>query len=321
PRIAIIGAGPSGLVLLNVLARHDIPATLYERDERSGSRAHLGGMFDLHIDAGQAAMKGAGLWEPFLKHARPEGQEMIISDRTGETLFHLVPPPGAEQHAAPEIDRTMLREILVDAAPPGGIKWGHALVSANPVPGTAEWELTFSNGFKTVVDLLVGADGARSRVRPLVTVYTGITCLEVSFDSAAHPELAARVGKGSMFAIDEYKAIASQRNGDGRIRTYLYFHADEDAEHTSPVVADPRAAVADAVARYAGWAPWQLEIIQAADLNAVYLRPFYMMPVDFSWTHRAGATLVGDAMSLMPPFAGKGANIAMLAALKLGLAL
>lgn len=43
--------------------------------------------------------------------------------------------------------------------------------------------LTFSNGNTVQVDMVVGADGAWSRVRPLVTsvqpVYSGVTFIEV----------------------------------------------------------------------------------------------------------------------------------------------
>ncbi|EJD40425.1 FAD/NAD(P)-binding domain-containing protein [Auricularia subglabra TFB-10046 SS5] len=301
PRIAIIGAGPAGLILLNVLARHGVPATVYERDEEFGSRAHLGGTLDLHFESGQAAMKGAGLWHVFVAHSRPEGQEMMFIDRSGESLFHVDPPTNAEQFARPEIDRTVLRKIMVDGAPPGSIKWGYALTSATPVAGSAGWELAFSNGAKAVVDLLVGADGGRSRVLPLVSdaeaAYTGVTGIEVSFDSSAHPALAARVGNGSVIAVDEHKALIAQRNGDGRIRTYAFF-LDDDAEYIPCLVADPERAIAEVLARYDCWAPWLRELVEVADLHAVYARPLFMLPVGHAWTHRAGVTLIGDAMNL-----------------------
>ncbi|EJD42428.1 FAD/NAD(P)-binding domain-containing protein [Auricularia subglabra TFB-10046 SS5] len=161
PRIAIIGAGPIG--------RNNVPAILYERDEER--------------ETGHAAIKAAGVWEAFVAHSRPEGMEVLVTDRKGD-LFHRAPSPETEKTARPEIDRTVRRRILVDGAPAGSVKWGHALSSVAPVPGTKERELRFANGFKTVVDLVVGADGGRSGVRPLVSdaevQYTGITGVEVS---------------------------------------------------------------------------------------------------------------------------------------------
>ncbi|KZV90033.1 FAD/NAD(P)-binding domain-containing protein, partial [Exidia glandulosa HHB12029] len=322
PRIAIIGGGPGGLVLLNVLARHNVAATLYERDAEFSSRAHLGGMLDLHEDSGQAAMRGAGCWDEFVKHSRPEGEEATITDKTGETLYHHAPPPDAPP-ARPEIDRSDIRKILLNAAPEGSIKWGHTFVSATPISNTAQWELAFANGVKTTVDLVVGADGAHSRVRPLVSnaeiQYSGFTGAEVSFGpdvGAAHPDLMARVGKGSVFALDDGKMLGAQRNGDGRVRTYAWFQDSPDV-----LPRDPADAIAHILARFDGWAPWLRQLVELAELRAVYPRSLYLLPVGHSWPHRAGVTLLGDAMNLMTPFAGRGANVAMYAGLQLGLAL
>ncbi|KAJ2973716.1 hypothetical protein NUW54_g12015 [Trametes sanguinea] len=60
PRIAIVGGGLAGLVLLLTLSRRGIPATLYERDADSNSRARLGGMLDLEWESGQRALRENG---------------------------------------------------------------------------------------------------------------------------------------------------------------------------------------------------------------------------------------------------------------------
>lgn len=326
PRIAIIGGGPSGLTLLNVLARKDIAATLYERDEEFDSRAHLGGTLDLNPETGQAALEAAGVWDAFVAHSRPEGMAVLVTDRTGEPLFHWVPSPETEKTARPEIDRTVLRKILVDAAPAGSIKWGHALSSVEHVPGKDEWELTFANGNKTVVDLVVGADGGRSNVRPLISdaevQYTGITGVEVSFETDKHPELAEHVGFGSVYAYDDYKSITAQRTGDGRVRIYAFIGSQDEDEFARLYAAEGAQRTIDhTLSHFSDWAPWLQDIVRVADLNAVYPRSLYMLPVGHTWTHRKGVTLTGDAMNLMTPFAGRGANIAMYGAMQLGLAI
>lgn len=139
-------------------------------------------------------------------------------------------------------------------------------------------------------------------------------------DPRKHPELSSRVGNGSVFAYENGSGIIAQRNGDGLIRTYALWRHD-DPEHVLPFAADPEASIAEVLARYEGWAPWLRLLIEAADRRALYTGSMYMLPVGHSWTHRPGVTLMGDAMNLMGPFAGKGANIAMLAGLKLGLVL
>jgi 2-polyprenyl-6-methoxyphenol hydroxylase-like FAD-dependent oxidoreductase len=47
----------------------------------------------------------------------------------------------------------------------------------------------------------------------------------------------------------------------------------------------------------------------------------YMLPIGFSWPHRSGVTIIGDAAHLMTPFAGEGVNLAMWDAMLLGRAL
>ncbi|KZV87030.1 FAD/NAD(P)-binding domain-containing protein [Exidia glandulosa HHB12029] len=251
---------------------------------------------------------------------------MTITDKTGEPLLHRAPPPDQKDPARPEIDRSVLRKILIDGAPQESIKWGHAFVSATPVEGTKEWEVVFENGEKTVVDLLVGADGARSRVRPLVSdtqiEYTGIGGAEVSFGpdvGAAHPELMARIGNGSVMALDGGSMLGAQLNGDGRVRTYAWTRLDEGTALRLPT--EPAAAIAFILSHFEGWAPWLRQLVELADHRAIYPRPLYKLPTGHSWAHRAGVTLLGDAMSLMSPFAGQGANIAMYAGWQLGLAL
>ncbi|WP_067814305.1 FAD-dependent oxidoreductase [Actinomadura kijaniata] len=311
PRIAIVGAGPGGLVCARVLQRHRIPVTVFEREADLAARSQ-GGSLDIRADTGQPALRAAGLFEEFLALARPEGQETRLMDRDATLLHHHLPQPG--DVAAPEIDRGRLRALLLDSLAPGTVRWGQAARAAAPLPdGGARLEL--ADGTVEDFDLVVGADGAWSRIRPAVSdarpVHGGIDFVEIHFADAdeRHPAIADLVGNGSMFANAGRKSLIAQRDGDGGIRVYAAFrgpldwNADLDLDDTDAV----RARLLDI---YEGFDDRLLDLLRRNE-GPFISRPLYVLPVPHTWERVPGITLLGDAAHLMPPV-GVGANLAML---------
>ncbi|KAI0327399.1 monooxygenase FAD-binding protein [Cubamyces sp. BRFM 1775] len=328
PRIAIIGGGPSGLVLLVTLFKRGIPATLYEREASRDSRAHLGGMLDLIWESGQRAFRDNGLEDEFIKHSRAgDAEEMRIAGKDGVPLFVRkkdAPEGNNLKDSRPEIDRKVIRDILLDAVPAESVKWDHAFVSARPL-GDGQHEVTFANGVVITADILVGADGANSRVRTLLSsatpIYFGIHGAEVSLPAeiVALPEnkdISDAAGQGTLFACQDSKTFCAQRNGSGRIRAYAW-HSDT-IDWTLP--SDPKEAKKVLLDIYHDWAPWVRKFIELADEKAIYLRPLTHLPPDHNWPHAPGVTLIGDAAHLTV-ISGEGANWAMLDGLELGLVL
>jgi 2-polyprenyl-6-methoxyphenol hydroxylase-like FAD-dependent oxidoreductase len=68
-RIAIIGAGPGGLMLARLLQSRGIKPVVFERDAHADERPQ-GGSLDLHEDTGQYAVRRAGLEQEFAAAAR-----------------------------------------------------------------------------------------------------------------------------------------------------------------------------------------------------------------------------------------------------------
>ncbi|MBL1292107.1 FAD-dependent oxidoreductase [Streptomyces sp. NPDC057067] len=321
-RISIIGAGPGGLTCARILQRHGIAVTVYDRDPDAGSR-NQGGSLDLHEEDGQLALHEAGLLEEFFALARFEGQEMRSMDRTGHLIGHHLPDEG--ETARPEIDRGQLRDLLVASLAPGTVRWGSALVSVDG-PADGPRTLTFTDGTAVETDLVIGADGAFSRVRAAVSAavpqYTGVSFLEAWFDAmeTAHPELSELVGKGSAHAGDGERGLFAQRNSGGHMRVYLMRRVPVDwiaANGLRP--GDTEGIRAHLLEAYAGWSPQMLRMI--TDNDGPYVdRPLFALPVPHTWEHTPGVTLLGDAAHLMPPL-GVGVNLAMLDACELALAL
>ncbi|MFE2410172.1 FAD-dependent oxidoreductase [Kitasatospora sp. NPDC059408] len=324
PRIAVIGAGPAGLTCARVLQLRGIDVTVYDADASVDAR-DPGGTLDLHADSGQIALEDAGLMEAFAELARPEGQAKLRLDHRGAVLASFVPDEG--DVAAPEIDRGELRAMLAAHVEPGTVRWGRKLVAAVPL-GEGQHRLEFADGASAEADLVIGADGAWSRVRPLVSDavprYSGVTFLEVRFDDVErrHPRVAELVGDGHVFANNgNGRAIIVQRNGGDRVRGYVGIRAALDWHVAAGVdPADAEAVRGFLRAEFSDWAEELLLLVTDGDGGCVN-RPLHALPAPLAWEHVPGVTLVGDAAHLMSPFGGHGANLAMLDAAELARAI
>ncbi|GGX14075.1 FAD-dependent oxidoreductase [Streptomyces noursei] len=165
PRIAIAGAGLGGLVCARVLQQHGVPVTVFERENDRNSRSQ-GGTLDIHADTGQVALRAAGLFDRFLTLSRPEGQEWLLYDRHATLIRH--DQAGEGDLSRPEIDRGQLRSLLLESLAPGTVRWGHRVRAVTPLPhGTAR--LHHHDRTAEDFDLVIGADGAWSRVRPVLS--------------------------------------------------------------------------------------------------------------------------------------------------------
>jgi 2-polyprenyl-6-methoxyphenol hydroxylase-like FAD-dependent oxidoreductase len=305
PRIAIIGGGPGGLMLARLLQMNGLTPVLFERDAHADERPQ-GGSLDLHVDTGLRAIRLAGLEAEFLAHARPEDQGDRLYDPDGNILFD---HDGEGDEERPEIDRTALRRILLDSLAPGIIRWGSKVEAV--MPEGDGWRVV-ADGARHNFDIVVGADGAWSRVRPLLShaqpAYEGITFVEFDYETRINPEIDALAGGGKMFAVGENRVLVAQRNGHGHVRGYVALRVPEAETRRLETLSgdEVRAALSPF---YQSWAPSLTRMIEVGDFIAV--RSLYALPIGHSWQSRPGLTLLGDAAHLMPPFAGEGVNLAL----------
>ncbi|MFF4060579.1 FAD-dependent oxidoreductase [Streptomyces sp. NPDC001668] len=317
--VTIIGAGLGGLTLARVLHVNGIPATVYEAEASPTTRAQ-GGMLDIHDYNGQLALQAAGLMDEF-RGLILEGREATrLVDRDGTLLFD---HPDDGTGSRPEVQRGELRQVLLDSLPPGTVRWGHK-VSGTRALGEGRHEVTFADGTSVVTDLLVGADGAWSRVRPLLSAatpeYTGMSCVEVYLHDSdtRHPASAKVVGGGALFVLAPGKGFVTHRERGGNLHTYVILTRPQDW-FADIDFSDSAAAIARIAREFEGWAPELTGLITDTD-TAPVLRPIAALPVEHRWERVPGVTLLGDAAHLAAPN-GEGANLAMLDGAELAQAL
>lgn len=310
PRIAIIGGGPGGLTLARILHVNGVAATVFEAETAPDARRQ-GGSLDLHTESGLLALEAAGLTAEFNRVARPEDQFVRLYDKDGRRVFD---DEDQTHDGRPEIDRAQLRALLLRSLPEGTVRWNRKVRAVKPAGNT--WQIDLNQGSGGIFDLVVGADGTWSRVRPLLSdekpAHTGVTFIELNIVDAAHrhPELSNLVGRGKIFALGDSKALIAQRNSGDKIHVYLVL-GNTDIDLSRPVEARQYLA-----AQLSGWSSDLLAFIHAAG-DTIAVRAIHALPVGFRWDHKPGVTLIGDAAHVMSPFAGEGVNNAMLDAAEL----
>lgn len=320
--IAIVGGGPAGLTLARLLQLKNANVKVYERDVNQYARVQ-GSPLDMHEDSGLAAIRKAELLEEFKKTYRPGADKMLIVNEHAEIVFsdHEGKPDenfGAE-HFRPEIDRGPLRNMLLASLKPETVVWDSHFISMEPQ--NDGWLLHFKNGTSVYADLVIASDGANSKIRPYLTghqpVYSGIIMLEGNVSKDKAPHINALINGGKIMAFGNAKNILLGQKGNGDLGFYASFRADENwAAESGLNFSDPLQVLEWFKKFYPEWNEIWYELFEHAATPFIP-RLIYYMPLDQTWETKSNLTLMGDAAHVMPPFAGEGANMAMLDALEL----
>jgi 2-polyprenyl-6-methoxyphenol hydroxylase-like FAD-dependent oxidoreductase len=165
--VVVVGGGIGGLCLAQGLRKAGVAVEVFERDAALGSRWEG---YRIHIDPVGARSLQACLpdphWATFLATSGRGGDFGFLTDQLAELVVveeslmypgHGVDP--VEDHYA--VDRATLRRILL-AGLEDRVHFGAEFVRYEPAGGRVA--AVFADGRRAVGDVLVGADGASSRV-------------------------------------------------------------------------------------------------------------------------------------------------------------
>ena len=317
--VTIVGAGLGGLTLARVLHINGVAVTIYEAEPSAEARTQ-GGQLDIHEHNGQIALEIAGLTDEFRAIIHEGGQASRVLDQYGTVLFEELDDGTGGR---PEVLRGDLRRMLLESLPAETVQWGKKLTGVTAL-GSGRHELAFADGSTVSTELLVGADGVWSKVRPLLSdakpEYAGATFIETYLYDAdeRHAAAAEAVGSGALFALAPGKGIFAHREAGSVLHTYV--ELKRPVEWISDIdFSDTTAAIARVAAEFEGWAPALTALITDGDTPPVP-RMIYTLPEGHRWDRVPGVTLLGDAAHLMPP-SGEGANLAMFDGAELGKAI
>jgi len=323
-QIAIVGGGPGGLTLARLLQLKGANVKVYERDFNKDARVQ-GSPLDLHEESGLAALRKANLIQEFKKNFRPGADKKIIVNENATIFFSdhetKVEEDFGNKYFRPEIDRGPLRQMLLESLQRDTVVWDSHFISMEKQ--NDGWLLHFKNGRYAYADLVIASDGANSKIRPYLTdikaFYTGITMLEINIYNAEKltPQINAMLNGGKVMAFGNSKCLLGGQKGNGDLGFYASFKTDESwATNNGLDYGNKTQLLNWFKSEYPEWSNVWYEIFE--NINApVIPRPIYCMPFDQNWKALSNLTMLGDAAHAMPPFAGEGANMAMLDALEL----
>jgi 2-polyprenyl-6-methoxyphenol hydroxylase-like FAD-dependent oxidoreductase len=166
---------------------------VYEAESSPSARGH-GVLLDFHECNGQLAVKAAGLFEEFRGLIQAEAEAQCVLYKDANVLLY---EPDKGNGGQPEVPRAELRRILLESLTAGTVRWGHKTAAVSSL-GDGRHEVTFANGSAVTTDVLVGADGVWSRMRPLLSdvrpAYAGTAFIETFLFECERPSPLKRIG-------------------------------------------------------------------------------------------------------------------------------
>jgi len=301
--VAIVGGGPVGLTLANLLGEHGVRTILFEKNTTIVQDPRAIAIDDETLRTLQAI----GLYEKAAAGFDLDLPVRFVNGR-GEVLLEIAELPRPLGHAPiSAFYQPHLEQVLKDglARFPGvRVLFGHEVTGFRPVDDGVVVSGTAARGepFEISADYLVGCDGGRSFVRRQLGIpFGGSTYTErwlvLDTEGDTLPQ------RNVTFYCDPARPTVSVYRRGGR-RRWEFLQLDSESDE------------------------WLMRSVTIAGLLQKYIDPSGItIPRKLVYTFHARAAeryrsgrvfLAGDAAHLMPPFAGQGMNSGIRDAQNLG---
>ncbi|GBG40183.1 bifunctional 3-(3-hydroxy-phenyl)propionate/3-hydroxycinnamic acid hydroxylase [Mycobacterium montefiorense] len=301
--VVIVGAGPVGLTLANILGQQGVRTLLVDERDTLIDYPRGVGLDDESLRTFQSI----GLVECVLPHTVPN-QILRFFDAKRRVLAEMAPPdarfgwPKRNGFVQPLVDAELLAGL--DRFDCVEVRWSHPMTTCEETADAVTVELGGEGDPSTVrARYVVGCDGGRSMTRRVMGVsFDGTTSstrwlvVDIANDPLGHPN--------SEVGADPERPYASISIAHGIRRFEFMIHADETDEQAE----DP-AFLEQMLAR----------MVPRPDRVDVIRRRVYTHHSRIAGAFRSGRLLLaGDAAHLMPVWQGQGYNSGIRDAANLG---
>jgi 6-hydroxynicotinate 3-monooxygenase len=161
-RVAVVGAGLGGLTVAGFLQRAGFPVTVYEQ---APSFSRIGAGIILSANA-MKAFRRLGIEQSLVETGIRPMSYVSRAWNTGDIMYEIVFDATSEaRFGGPylNIHRGDLHGVLERVVAPDTIVFNHRLVGLDETHDAVL--LAFDNGLRVEADIVIGADGIRSKVR------------------------------------------------------------------------------------------------------------------------------------------------------------
>ena len=298
PSVLIVGGGIGGLFAANALLAHGIAVSLYEQAPALGE---VGAGVYVTPNAVRQ-LERVGLGPAVERYGARVGPRSAYFRHDGTPIAPVQVTDAAGWNACFGMHRADFVELLAAHLPPGIVRAGHRAVGFEQ--NEARARVRFANGAVAEADVVVGADGIHSELRPHVfppstPVFHGTISYRGLVARARLPDWP--MDRWEMWAgPSKHFLVFPVRHGT-MVNYVGFVPTDEEMKESWSAPGDPEVLRRE----FRGWDPRIRAVLDAVDQTfrwALYDRE----PLP-TWT-KGRLTLLGDAAHPMLPHLGQGAN-------------